>query len=274
MKTGNMKSKRFKILVLSDMKDATTNTLKSAVDLAKIIGGDLYFFHVKKPTEIVEQESQLSAIRTINEFHTNTTAEIKKLLNPISKEFGIKIIPSHAFGNVKNEIDAFINESQPDIIVLGKRKSKSLNLMGDNVTDFVSKKHEGMIMISADENRLDLSKELALGILNEPNKPFNMEFANSLAAHSKKPLKLFKVGKKVNEVTNAEVLTDSKLVEFVFEESDNVINNLSKYLLKSNIDVLCLNRDLKSGKINIGASKTGVRDLSSKITNSLLISRS
>ncbi len=82
-----MKNNRYKILVLSDLKNSTNSTLKSSVSLAKMINGDVDFFHVKKATDIVEYESQLSAIRTINKLHTTTSTEIQHLIDTISKDY-------------------------------------------------------------------------------------------------------------------------------------------------------------------------------------------
>ena len=75
-----MKNNKYKILVLSDLKKSTSATLKTAVSLAKMIDGEIEFFHVKKPIDIVEKENQLSAIRTINENHTLIRKKIEKLL--------------------------------------------------------------------------------------------------------------------------------------------------------------------------------------------------
>ena len=61
-----MKSK-CNILVLSDIDKSANTILKNAINLAKIVDGDVNFFCVKKPTEIVEKDSQLSAMRAINE---------------------------------------------------------------------------------------------------------------------------------------------------------------------------------------------------------------
>lgn len=38
-----MKKNKYKILVLSDLKKTTVSTLKSTVNLAKMIGGEVFF---------------------------------------------------------------------------------------------------------------------------------------------------------------------------------------------------------------------------------------
>ena len=50
-----------------------------------MIDGDIKFFHVKKPSDVVERESQLSAMRTINQEQIITGKKIQEALDPISK---------------------------------------------------------------------------------------------------------------------------------------------------------------------------------------------
>ncbi|WP_372752855.1 universal stress protein [Mariniflexile sp.] len=266
-----MKKDKYKILVLSDLKKSTQTILKSTVSLAKMIQGDIEFFHIKKPTDVVEKENQLSAIRTINSEYRKTEKKIQNIITPISNEFGINIPYSFTFGNIKDEILSYINEHKPDIIVLGKKKSKAFNIIGDNVTDFILKNHEGVIMIAANENGLEPDKELALGVLNNIEEAFNLEFSNSLLAHSQKPLKCFKIINKSNDLkeTNGNG-TDTDTIEFVFEQSDNAMSSLSNYLVKSKVNLLCLNRGVEKAK-KVPSVNSDVKDVISKLKVSLLL---
>ncbi len=124
----------YKILVLSDLKSSSKSTINSAVSLAKMIGGTVDLFHVKTPSEVVLRENQLSAIRSINEQHHKIRNKINELITPITEENEIPINYKFEIGNVKNEIGKYIKETQPDIIVLGKRKPKQLNFIGDSIT--------------------------------------------------------------------------------------------------------------------------------------------
>ncbi|WP_298901400.1 hypothetical protein [uncultured Psychroserpens sp.] len=85
-----MKTNKYKILVLSDMKSTATRTIKSSISLSKMIDGDIHFFHVKKPTEVVEKESQLSAMRTINKAHVSISSDIQNLIEPIAKDYNTR----------------------------------------------------------------------------------------------------------------------------------------------------------------------------------------
>ncbi|MEH6536985.1 MAG: universal stress protein [Psychroserpens sp.] len=269
-----MKNNTYKILVLSDMKDTTVNAIISGVSLAKMIDGDLRFFHVKKPTEVVEKESQLSAIRTINRAYLETGSDIQNLIEPVSKDYDIPIGFSHAFGNVKSEIADYIQSYKPDVIILGKRKSKPLSFIGDNVTDFVIKNYDGAIVIASEENALEPNKELSLGILNSLNMSFSTELTKSIFSHSQKPLKAFKVINGQKEIVNQSAVNREEIVEYVFEQNANTMTTLSKYILKNNIDLLCVDRAKVTTKDTHDLIEIPLKEIVSKLNVSLLVSGS
>ena len=47
--------KKIKILVLSDINTSTEKIIKNSLNLAKILHGEIDFFCVKKPTDIVKK---------------------------------------------------------------------------------------------------------------------------------------------------------------------------------------------------------------------------
>lgn len=267
-----MKNKlKQKILVLSDLKKSSSTTLKGAVALAKMIHADIDFLYVKKPTEIIEKENQLSANRIINQEYKDIEKKIQNLVNPISKEYGVTIKYSFSFGNLKNEIGKYIDVNQPDIIVLGKRKSKALHFIGDQITDLVIKKHNGMILITNEHNALEPNKELSLGVLNGTDNASDFELVNHLIDHSQKPFKSFKIVKNSNEINGRPIQSNAKMVEYIFEQNENSISNLSNYLSKNNINVLCVDREKKESKNGLYSINTNIKDIISKLNVSLLI---
>ena len=235
-----MKHNKYKILVLSDLKKSAKSVLKSTVSLAKMIDGEITLFHVIKPTDVVERDSQLSAMRSINKEHVVTNKNIENLVMPIAKDFDLNIDYKFAFGNLKHEIEAYIDQYQPDIIVLGKRKPKALKLTGDNLIDFVLKKHKGVIMIATEENSLQPNQDISLGILNQDKNVPNINFVTELINQSQQPLKSFKVANTSNTIQNVETISNKETIEYVFEKGDNAINNISKYASKNNINLMCV----------------------------------
>lgn len=140
--------------------------------------------YVKKPSDVVLRDNQLSAMRSINEQYNSTDSIISKIIKPISKATDVKIKHSFSFGNVKSEIAKQIEEQQPDIIVLGKRKPKMINVIGDHITDFVLKNYKGVIMIAANDGTVKPINSLSLGVLSENEESLNFKFTEDLIKHS------------------------------------------------------------------------------------------
>ncbi|WP_445737119.1 universal stress protein [Mariniflexile sp.] len=265
-----MKKNKYKILVLSDLNKSTSKTLQSTVSLAKMINAEINFFYVKKPNEIIENDNQLSANRVINKEYTITDKDIQNLINPISKDYGVTINYTYSFGNVKNEIEKFILDKKPNMIVLGKRKSKALNFIGDNITDFVLKTHSGAVLIVDKHNTLEPGKKLSLGILNNMDTPFNMVLMDDLMANTQEPIKSFKIIKNTNTLKESDVPKDKNTIEYVFEHNDNIIKNLSNYLSKNNVNLLCVDRsDNKKNPI-----KSDVKDVIKNLNVCVLLTGS
>ena len=162
-----MKNSKYKILVLSDLKETTNSTLQNALKLSEIIDANIEFFHVKKRTDIVDTDSQLSAMRNINKEYIVTEKKINNLITPIIGNEGISIQTSFAFGNIKNEIGNYINCYKPDIIVLGNRKRKVLSFVGDKISDFVLKSYHGTVIIASNDSSFYFEKELSFDFLKQ-----------------------------------------------------------------------------------------------------------
>lgn len=262
---------KYKILVLSDLKNSASNIIKSTVSLAKMINADVELFHVKDPIKVIEKENQLSANRIINQQYNITQKKIQNLINPICKDYGVTINYTYSFGNVKNEIEEFIIENKPDVIVLGKRKSKAISFMGDNITDFVLKEYHGVIFIINKQNYLEPNKELSLGIFNGINSSINTRIIEDLIDHSQKPIKSFKILKNSNTLMEIDIPQDKKTIEYVFEYNDNTIKNLSNYLSKNNINLLCIDRGEKNDVNKKNLIKSDIDDVIKNLNVSILI---
>jgi nucleotide-binding universal stress UspA family protein len=246
--------------------------IKSAVGLAKMINAEIEVFHVTKPSDIVGSENQLSAMRTINSKHKTVDKKIQNLITPIERDFGINIPYSFAFGNVKNEIGAYIKKRRPDIIALGKRKSKPFNLIGDSITEFVLNAHDGVVLITTDNDILSPKKEISLGLLNS-SKPFlNLAFAEDLMKHIQKPLKSFKIIKNSTAVKEVAKAMDDETIEYVFEQNDGTIKNLANYLSKNNISLLLIDRGQKDSDNAKKLVMVDINNVIGKFNTPLLIS--
>lgn len=254
-----------KILVLSDIDSSTEKIIKNGINLAKIVDGEINFFCVKKATDIVEKESQLSAMRTINEKFLEVDNKIKKIIKEQSKNENIKIDYKISFGNLKNEISNQIKVTNPDIIVLGKSKSKVLSFIGDNIIDHVLKEYSGTVMVTSDNNLLEANSEISLGLLDNIN-TFSNKYAETIVSYSDKFLTSFCINDDKLESKNIND-TSKKIVEFVFEKGDNVIKNISNYLSKSKVNVLFINRE----KQKLNSVKPNIKSIIKNLDCSLIL---
>ncbi|MEP3837549.1 MAG: universal stress protein [Algibacter sp.] len=242
-----MKVIKHKILVLSDLKKHTDSTIKSAVGLAKMIDAEVDVFHVKKPTDVVASDSQLSAIRTINQDQNESKNKIQELINPIIGAYNIGISFNYSLGNVKSEIESYIRETKPDVIVLGRRNTKVLKLAGDHITDFVLKTHNGPVMIVSSNNGIAPETDLHIGLLNGQTQVFNQDFTSNLFAKAKTPLKSFNIVNSANTAVIEVEKSTNKAIDFVFEKNDNTIKNIDQYLSKNKVNLLFINRSSNKG---------------------------
>jgi nucleotide-binding universal stress UspA family protein len=230
-----------KILVLSDIDSSTKGILTNALNLAKIVAGEVTLFCVKRPTDIVENDSQLSAMRIINEKFLEIENKIKSVISVLSNDEKIRISHKISFGNLKDEISKQIKATKPDIIVLGKHKSKIFSFLGDNIIDFVLKEFAGTVMITSDKITVKADSELSLGLLNEnKNLPKN-RFKKTLVSFALKPLKSFQIHN--NNAFKNEEDNPEEIIEYIFEEGDNALKNIDNYLVKNKIQLLFVPRE-------------------------------
>lgn len=247
---------KYKLLVLADINKSTGNILKSAIGLAKKINADISLFHVKKPTDVVKQDNQLSAVRAINNDYNITDKRIKELINTMSKAYDVNISYTFVIGNIKNEISRVIEKSQPDIIVLGKRLSKPFSFIGDNITKYVLKRHNGGTMIVAQNNVFEPNQELVMATLNSASSDSRLEYVKDLFNGAEKPLKSFRIVNNGAKLNDSKLKKDENTVEYVFEQGDDSIKNLSKYLTLNKIDLLFL--DLRTKEFE---NRRGLKNL-------------
>ncbi|TDQ28429.1 universal stress protein [Tenacibaculum caenipelagi] len=262
-----MKQSNYKILVLSDMKSSTNSTLRSAVSIAKMTQGNITFFHVKKPTDVVKEESQLSAMRTINKEYNTISKKIQNFISPFTEEYGVSINYKFSFGNIKNEIDQYIKENTPDIIVLGKRKSTMFNITGDNLTDFILKRYTSTIFIAENNNSLEPYKPFTLGLLNSNKDSLNESFTKKILANTTEPLVSFNIAKNQGSANNIQNSLNEESVDYVFDQNNNTIKNLSSYLLKNKIHLLHINRRKDKNSL----TKSDIKAVINNLKTSLLV---
>jgi nucleotide-binding universal stress UspA family protein len=241
-----MKNKRYKILVLVDLKKSSDTIIKTTANLAKMVGGDIDLLHVKKPIDVVKNDNQLSSMRTINRDYVMSKNHIEDVVKSIDKSLNISY--GLTYGNVKQEIEEHIKNTKPDIVVLGKKRFNAIKLAGDNLTKFILKKYKGIILIASNKHVLEYDENLSLGMLNNFEEQ-SEDLTKQLLSLTQKPVVAFKIQNASDTVAQTNNnLTSNKKIEYVFEPNDNAVGSLSHYMLKSNIDLLCVDRSKVNSK--------------------------
>ncbi len=248
MENKKIKNK-YRILVLIDLLPRSEKTLIDAVNLAQIIHGNIEVFYVKPLTDIIDHENQMSAMRAMEEERLATKKKLQDLIDPVAKNEGISIDIDFTFGNVKNEIEKHLKKTNPDIVVLGKRKRKLINLLGDNVTQFILNTFSGIILMGGEAKKLQLNDEISIGLFNDAVAGCNIEIIQDLSKRTMARIKLFGLRKKSDTLVKNVMATRLKtihnieeIIEYEFEEGSHGLDGLANYVTKNNVGLLCIGR--------------------------------
>jgi hypothetical protein len=211
-------------------------------------------------------------MRSINTEYSVIDKKLKKQIEAISKDSEIDITYSFAFGNPKNEIRKYIEEHRPDIVVVGKRNYKSLNVVGDNITGFVLNAFHGPILISSDKRALEPEVKLSLGVLNGLKPSSKVEFSEDLMAHVQSPIRSFKFVMNSEALKINEDSRDKEIREYAFEYNSKTIEGLPKYVAKNDVDLLYVNRKNKGQDDGTGLKKSDIKNIIKQSDISVLVS--
>ena len=230
------------IAVITDTEDDMSYLLKSAVSLAKMISGEIQVLSVKKPTQFIGKGNQLSAMRSINQNYILTDKRIKNLVLPIMEKYDVSINYTSTFGNIKSEIERYLNVNKPDILVLGRRKSKAFNTADDRIINFVLGIFEGTVLIVSPNKGLEPGKKIGIGSLNCSKAAFATSFTEDLFFNANSSLKSFNLLDNSDMEQGIGNVLGRKTINYVFDRSENTVKKLPDYLTKSKIDLLFMER--------------------------------
>ncbi|MDC6364683.1 MULTISPECIES: universal stress protein [Flavobacteriaceae] len=231
MKPENTK---YRISVLLDLSKSSEFVLSNAVQFAKAINGAVEVFHVKPATEIVKRESQLSAMGNIYENNLNTRAKIKSLIGTMEQEEGVSINYKVEYGNVKNRVRDYLSTKKPDILVLGKRRSR-IGFLGESITDFVLNETKTNVLLMGQDHKFHTFKDITLGVFGNGAQNSGIEIIKDLQRDSKKPVNLFNI--KGQHATD-EQSAWNKTISYVFSEGANALDGLVSYVSRTNTQLL------------------------------------
>ncbi len=230
---------KYRISVLLDLAKASETILTNAVQLAKAIDGSVSVFHVKPALSLVNRESQLSAIRNIRDGEKNARNTLQKLVKTVGEKEALPISFSMTSGNVKSRIKNYLAEEQPDIVVLGKPRSRT-KLIGDSVTDFVMSKAKAHVLIMVEDHKLDTFKGLSLGVFGNTLPKNGQDIISDLKQDNDKPIRVFQIKSQQTPHTESETAAQHKTIDYVFTEGANALDSLVKYVHRTKTELLCI----------------------------------
>src|SRR5690606_15005172 len=243
-----MEKNKHQIALFTFLKEDISSLLTSTVGLAQMINAEIEVLHITKPTAVSRKDNQLSAMRSINREHMLTDKRMKEIVLPIIDNYGIPITYSSTLGNIKNELVKYLNENNPDILVLGRGRSNPINTADDRIINFVLSVFKGPILIVSPDNGLEPGKKIGIGTLNCSEAAFAPSFTENLFLNANSTLRSFNIVETSYVLPLAEDILGRKTINYVFDHNENTVKNLPIYLSKNNIDLLFLERRKKKEK--------------------------
>ena len=138
------------IVVLINFHESSDNAVEYAKSIVETPDTVIHLFHVLPSDELITNESQLNALNAINE----KRREAEKRLGEIRiqlEDLGISARYSCEIGVVRKEILKFLEETNPQSVILGKKTGKVS--LRNHVLRFLLKKYKGTIItVDRDDN--------------------------------------------------------------------------------------------------------------------------
>ncbi|MFT0715648.1 universal stress protein [Maribacter arcticus] len=234
---------KYNISVLLDMSKSAEFVLTSAIELAKRIDGAIEVFHVKPTTNIIKGDSQLSAVRTLNKDARSTRAELKELISTIEKKENLSISYKLEYGNVKNRVRDYLALQKPDILVLGKPRTR-MGVFFESISDFViDNVNDTNVLILGEDDKFHSFEDINLGIFGAGLEDNDLEIIQDLKRDSDKPVRYFGIS---DEEDKERTYPWQKTVSYTFSKGGNALNGLVNYVSRTNTQLLCVPK--KGGK--------------------------
>lgn len=229
----------YSILVLTDLSEASKIALRNATKLAKLVNGKVSAYNVQPVKQFTEEENQLSLGRKLSENYKRTQAKAKRLISAIGEEEDMEIGFTMDWGNVKNCILNKVEDTRPDMVILGRRKSKLTDLLRVGVTQFVIDNCDASILISGSDRELHSFTDLSLGFFGETKEKGGLRIIDHLQ-EAPRSVKYFGIrSRKQTMETDGPVQKGG--TSFVFpQEGPNAIEALTSYVLGTKTQLFCI----------------------------------
>lgn len=241
----NTNTQSYNFLVLTDFSDASNIALLNAAKFVKLTNGHIHAYHVQTSVPMAVEQNQITLKGRLRENDRQTLSKANKIISAIEEREGIKIEFSMDHGNVKNCVSNKVKETNPDLVFLGRRKSKFLDFIGDKVTQFVIDHCDTSVLISGSNHELHSFSDLSLGFFGETIEKSELKIVDHLN-ESTRSVKYFGIQSRVSAGETLDTVQKTP-TSFIFtQEGLKAIEALTSYVARTNTELFCIPKNNNS----------------------------
>ncbi|MDG1572909.1 universal stress protein [Robiginitalea sp. M366] len=236
------------VLALTTLDESSRILLDQAARIAEKMQVPLAVLHVKEPAKAIRQDNQFSAKKELYQDYGNTAEQLKALCKDLPVPATCNLIYSHISSGVRETI----RESNPHVVVLGRRRPKLGGLLGDRLTEWVLEEARGSVLI------VDLEKGLhseTVGVFADRGE-IELEPWDALLEMESDAMRYFSV--KQDSLPQTRVSGN----HFVFTDEGDALERLTAFADKVPTGLFCIPK---------GVNRSLAKKMIGKLQGSLLV---
>ena len=275
MKDKQVKTE-YNYLVLTDFSEASYSALKYSISLAKLIKGNIHVCHIANPSNIVQNDNQVAAIRDI----TTETKKIEKKIGAIVEMImaeGINAIPYCSIGNIIYEFEELVSQLKPDVVILGK-KAENPRLSG-KITSYLINEYLGSLLIVKEDDVFQNSTKISVACNNNTFDLYDPKLIFSLNNQTKLPLRFLNIKQKndsFEKITVPQTWRESSFEvdqNIQLEQHTTIVDSLVQDIANNDTELLCIGRGKSRNYLQrmFSSRRSTLLDVVSKIHTPILV---
>lgn len=205
-------------ILLTDFSETADIALKYAISLTKISHGNLQLFHVIRPDLVTRSDNPILALQTINSYHEQIETKLQSIVRSIEAE-GVSATYHFSIGNVNGEIARHLRLSEPDLVVIGKKKIRNRILGLGGTTNYLINKYTGSLLIASQKGEFRSDSTIC-------------------------------VAGKMNTLNKYGLRESNRQHYFEKAETPGDVPRLTEYISNRNIDLLCMDRGKRRSTVS------------------------
>ncbi|MBL4651814.1 MAG: hypothetical protein JKY53_02965 [Flavobacteriales bacterium] len=208
-------------------------------------------FHIVNPNEIVQGDNQAAAIREINAQKNIIESRLTAIVEIVEAE-KIKSAYDYSMGNIRRELQEYIQVNSSEIIIIGNDTSRKLG----ETAQYLVNHYDGALFLISNEAEFTSSSKISVACNLKTFTKSNLTVAFDLAKVSKSPITMFNNGASAEpyrEIENPTVWKSyyepNRKVNFTYCKSDNTAESIIEHIIQEKPDVVCIGRGKKNNTL-------------------------